>query len=220
MAELGDPPYMTNSIRVRFVGLVFLGALSAFVGAGCGGGGDGGSCGVAPCGGNLEGTWTFTGGCLNEAALAEEFAVDECPTATISNTDVAQTGTATFTATGYTLQGTLSVSFSLNIPASCYQPLTCADVNTLIQQEFAGNDSFQSVSCSGSGTCSCRFTGAQQALGETGTYTVSGNSFTATSTGGVVTTQDYCVQGNTAHFVEVEPTGAMRILSDQVATRQ
>jgi hypothetical protein len=190
-----------------------------------------GSCGkVAPCGGDVVGSWTISGACANAMSLAMQV-VPNCPTATATASSIHATGSATFNMDlTYTLSETLTVSASGTVPAECLVyaglTLTCAQFDELIQAYIASDPSMvQSAHCAGGMTCSCSFVLAPQTRTETGTYYTSGTALTTlTNTTGSVT--DYCVQKNELHMVSVNttmpmgPMGQVNIDADTVFTKQ
>ncbi len=203
---------------------------------GCGGdsgGGAGPTCGkVQPCGGDIVGTWKIAGACTNSSTLD---LADFCPTATLDSGDISVTGTVVYKADRtYSAMATTSGSIKLRLPASCLKQsgitITCAQLGEGIRQDMMKNPdpSIQSASCADSGgTCVCTVVNKPANTNETGTYTVSGTTITDTPTGSKTTdTTEYCVQGNNAHFMQVDMTMAMPMMgkvtvsADIVATRQ
>jgi hypothetical protein len=177
---------------------------------GCGGdGGSGASaaCGVTPCGGDIAGTWNFTDACIDAAAIAEagrQSYLAQMPTCTqVSVTGVQATpsGNIALDATNSTYSVVLSVTVSMdvNIPVSCLNGGTCAQLNTQLQTTNPGV-----FSCTGTSTCVCRAVEVSPSS-ESGTYT-SGTSLLTTPAGTTTADHlDYCVQGTTVTFRE--PTG-------------
>jgi len=76
------------------------------------------------------------------------------------------------------LEGTVD----MDIPPSCLVGSSCATVDATLRARFAANPDpdITSVSCSGSGTCVCRFNVSSPGV-DTGTYTVGGASLTTVS---------------------------------------
>jgi hypothetical protein len=193
----------------------------------CGGGN--GSCGkVQPCGGSVVGNWTISGECFNSASLNMDVMAD-CPGATVNTSGVKVSGSATFDANGnYTVMETVSLSATETIPASCLSmnglTLTCAQLDQLIKQSVASDPTvFQSASCSGNSSCTCRFTLAPQTMNESGTYTTSGTSLMLS---GSSSAAQYCAQGNELHLMTLNmtmPMGSMgqaNIDTDLVLTKK
>jgi hypothetical protein len=213
--------------------LAILGPLGLVVSlAACGGGGDsgfaiGGStmCGeVAPCGGDLAGTWVFGTGCLTAAGLkdAESGEVICSSGESISITSIDVSGSATFNADmTYTLALTEQAAARLSLSQSCLQGHTCGELQTALEN----TGDFASVSCSTSGACSCDATQPTNTAGESGTYTLSGSTVTTTSSTGVVSAIPYCVQGTEIHLLDTSTMnlGAMGLAAvdeDTVGTKQ
>jgi len=172
------------------------GLIGALAATGCGS--SGGTCGnTAACGGSIVGTWTIASSCVSASASAVD---SECPTATAHSSALTITGTITYNADGtYTSSSTLSGSFSVSLPSSC---LTSNGVTATCDQL---NQAFQSsptpgvtLHCTGSSSCSCTETIANQTSSETGTYTTTAAGLlTDTPTGGTADQTDYCVKGTT-----------------------
>ena len=146
----------TRSVIGAFVGALLLAASTASCG-----GGSGASCGVQPCGGDVAGNWRATSACADQASLDAAFmgAIADCPSATLTNVHYAPSGTLMFgSSMSYTADITMGMSFNLNLPASCLAGQTCADANTALQA-IVGTDGITSVTCSGSGSCTCTIVG-------------------------------------------------------------
>jgi hypothetical protein len=209
--------------RARTVIGVFVGALLlAASTASCGGGG--GRCGVQPCGGDVVGNWQATSACADQGSLDAAFmgAIADCPNAALTNVRYTPSGTLMFgSSMTYTAAITMGVSFNMNLPASCLQGQTCADVNAAIQS-IVGTDGISSATCSGSGSCTCAIVGTLDVENSAGTYATAGTTLTLTATsGGNGDSGPYCVQGSSLHLVTVDMSMAMaKITGDIVLTRQ
>lgn len=188
-----------------------VGACLAVVLAGCGGGsgsqgyGVGGTtmCGqVAACGGDVTGTWKMSSGCITAAGIkdAEGGSSSSCPGASVGVTSISISGTAIFNADmTYTFTALQEqATYSFNFPGSCLNGLSCS----YIASSLESSGDFQSANCSGSSGCSCTAVGAANGDTETGTYTISGNMLTTTSSAGDVSTVPYCVMGSTLHMLD------------------
>ena len=192
--------------------------------AGSGGaGGSGATCdGTAPCGGNLVGTWNFVSVCLNDAALMEGFMVPNCPEATLGDVTATRTGSLIFTATDYAAAGTLSISYTMTLPASCIESgAPCSDFGDAL----AASASVESAYCAGDTTCVCPIVTRPSSGSESGTYTTSGSMLNLSPANGTPSNVSYCVQGDRVHLLNVETitdmgVQKMRTRSDQVAQRQ
>lgn len=182
---------MTN--LARFVGIV---AVSVAI-SGCGGGGGGGSCGNASCGGDLTGTWGFTSACIDTNVLKQAFlsgSMGACTQASVS-ANLSPTGTISLNTDGtYALALTLGGTTTINIPTSCLNGATCADLDAALQAEISTEPSIQSISCTGTSTCACVEVPAPETSNETGTYTTSGSTLTTTPTGASPDMASYCVK--------------------------
>jgi hypothetical protein len=201
--------------------------VSAGVLAGCGG--DGGSCGkVIPCGGAVTGAWKVRGACVNSAAVGGSFMAD-CPTGKASASPTV-TGSYSFNADmTYTSMLTTGGSVSLTFPPSCLTmngiTVTCSQVHQALQQDLADSP-YQSASCSGSSSCTCKMTLLPQTTAESGTFTQTGTALTLNSDTGSIDGGEYCVQGNELHLITLDttmnmgPMGTATIDSDIVLTKQ
>src|SRR5579871_6371193 len=95
--------------------IALVSALAA--GGACGGGGPSDACGeVAPCGGDLVGTWTLTSTCSRRPALPAKL----CDGATLAHSSFDVTGAVTFGADhSFGLSATESGAIEMSVPASC-----------------------------------------------------------------------------------------------------
>src|SRR5262245_7591863 len=126
---------------------------------------------ASPCGGDVVGTWSFLGGCENlPAANAESQA--SCPGSAIRGFALTFSGQLTFNADStYTASNWhLAASANETIPLSCVGLPTC-DSLTMTSSDAT---STQSISCSGSGNCSCRISATNNVASDAGTFTASG----------------------------------------------
>lgn len=200
-------------------GGVFLGAALLLLGAaGCGGDGDGGgaggtgggaggtsggnvaACGIAPCGGDLLGTWNLTDFCVppgSTPAVSPDIMAG-CPGFRYGPVRINLSGSFTFNA-DLTYAGQLTAAYegSFIFPASCLNGMSCADVDAALKQVYAGDPEVQSVACGGSPDCTCTIMGPPTPDQESGTYAVSANTLTTTPTGETPDVVQYCVQGST-----------------------
>jgi hypothetical protein len=199
-------------------------AMALATAAGACGGSSGGSCGkVEPCGGNPVGAWKVSGSCVNSAALMSTFTDslgDSCTGATISNASVAASGTLSLNADmTYTINGDQMVKFTVNVPASCLNGATCADLATQLQNDFPN------ATCTGSSSCACALSDDSPQI-DSGTYTVSGTQIVSESSSQGESSQSFCVQGNTLHLIDVDttmnmgPMGMATIDDDTLFTKQ
>jgi hypothetical protein len=191
----------------------------------CGGGG--GSCGkVQPCGGNVVGNYSISGGCFDNAALSMQLGM-QCPGATVNISGLNVSGNGSFnTDLTYSITETISASLSETIPTSCLTTggvtVTCAQLDQEIQAVLIQSPgTYQSAHCAGSSACTCTFVLAPQTTSETGTYTTSGTTITTTDSTGSPSSGSYCVQGNELHMLQVDMTMAMgKIQADIVLTKK
>jgi hypothetical protein len=203
--------------------------------AGCGGGspstgggafnvGGPSMCGqVAACGGDLTGTWSFGSGCVTSAGIKATLAGDGCPgeTAAVTALDIAGSMTfnddMTYSIDGLVQQGT----YAIKIPSSCLGGASCDYAAT----ELMAPGEFATASCTGSGTCSCTAAQSPAASSDSGTYVVSGTTFTMASITGANNTVSYCVQGPILHLVVTSTMtmgGAVQLVveSDAIGLKQ
>jgi hypothetical protein len=143
----------------------------------------GSSCpGFNACGGDISGTWDYSGGCIADPFAA---AKKQCPSATESNVSGNVVGTVNVF--GNTIQRNAKATFTgtLTIPAECTMGASCA----IVQQTLKAG--YDSVVCSGSASCDCVVSGHVD-TGSVSTFTMNGNTVT-TDDG---STYDVCVAGN------------------------
>jgi hypothetical protein len=191
---------MTRTVGFGIMALV-AGILPA-----CGGNDPVASCGkVQPCGGSIVGDWNLVAACETTAAINAELANDlmgsVCPTVTASNVHASIFGSLMFNADStYSTSQQVKVTFDATIPASCSATLSCAMAEATLEAAIASG-AISSGSCAGT-PCVCHeVVPANQS--EAGTYTTAGKTFTTTPTGGTASSSDYCIQGSTAHFMDV-----------------
>ncbi len=188
------------------VGWVIVGVTLVFS---CGGGGQGGGTGgatgtggsgatdgglscaaVAPCGGDLVGTWKASGACLGKT----EDLSSVCPGATADIT-VSLSGTETFNADlTYTATLTGGGTTTFHYPSTC---LTGGTSCTQWGQGLMSVGMYSSVTCTtdGAGVCNCVAVSPTTPDNESGTYSVSGGTVT-TVPAGSANGAPYCVQGS------------------------
>jgi hypothetical protein len=193
-----------------------------------GGSGGSSSCGnVAACGGDIVGTWNIVAACADVSA-GDAGASPACPNETVSAGPITASGTVTFNADKtYSVSFTESVSETLSVPASCLSSggttVSCGDLSTVLGMGSVDDAGTTTASCTTSGAnCSCTIDVSGQNISEMGTYTLSGNTFTTTSSASGTTpgTASYCVQGNTLHVISMDMGSSMGMPnSDLVATK-
>lgn len=162
----------------------------------CDGDSSGDTCkNAAACGGNIVGTWEITSSCVSVSASMFN---EDCPTATVSGSDIKITGAVTYSADmTYMTNTTMSGSAAVTLPVECLTSngvtVTCAQLN----QVFAADPNSPPVNCVTAGTgCKCTITLENQASTEAGTYTTTAAGLlTETPTGESADESDYCVKG-------------------------
>ena len=199
--------------------------------------GSGGNCGkVAPCGGDIVGTWKVVDSCADSAPATTS--TGACPGETFQVASLSASGTITFSADmTYDVSLIESASETATVPTSCLGtggtggiPVSC-DEFAKVLAEVTPADAGASTTCAASGSnCRCNTVLSGLAVHDKGTYALSGSTLTSTSipSTGTSTAAGYCVQGNTLHITStLMGTGnapaspAMGVpAADLVATRQ
>jgi len=139
-----------------------------------------------PCGGSVEGTWDYTGGC---AELDLSDLKQACSGITVSDTSATVTARVVFAAGQVTRQYTATGKAKLYVPAVCAQPAGgCAT----LQSEIGGG-----ATCSddGSGGCNCNISSTTND-DKTDTYTVQGDTVVT----GDGNSYDFCVNGGSMTY--------------------
>jgi hypothetical protein len=157
-------------------------------------------CGeVAACGGDLTGTWNFGSGCVTSAGIKATLAGDGCAGETAAVTGLNVAGSISFNDDlTYSIDGLVQQGkYTINIPSSCLGGASCGSAATQLQ----GPGGFATASCTGASTCACTAAQSPAASSDTGTYVVSGTTFTLASISGANNTVSYCVQGPILHLV-------------------
>ncbi len=141
-----------------------------------------GSCqAAAGCGGDVQGTWDYTGGCIDDPFAAVK---QQCPSATTANVQGSIAGTMNFVGAALYRKGKASFSGTITLPAACTMSASCSTIQS------AMSSAFDSVTCTGTTSCDCVVKGHTD-VDDASTFTTSGN--TLTTQGG--NTYDYCVKG-------------------------
>jgi hypothetical protein len=209
---------------------------------GCGGGGPSGlpppgimpapeSCAtVAPCGGDLTGTWKVLGGCLTPAEL-DTGGCTQIQLLTLSfRGTVTFNPDMTFTTTDFT-EDRAEIDTT---PVSCwagYQDMnrTCAEEDQILKANVSHGVLLTYANCTGSTTCACTIAATGQTVfGDSGTYSLQGSLINFTSASGADSYEglSYCVQDGLLHLTvaatSVDSTGAQTttVYSDIVAQKQ
>jgi hypothetical protein len=197
-------------------------ALAASTGA-CGGGGGQSrppNClEVAPCGGDVVGTWSFLGACADVEALSAQ---ESCPGAAFNAFGVAITGTFTLNAdSSYTASNWHEAFVSIQtVPLSCSGTASCAQSNRTDNETMSGSTINVTTTCTGTSVCTCLTRGTFTVSSDAGSWTTVGTDLTmygaATST-----SLSYCVEGDRLHLIQMASTltGQTTTVSDIVAVR-
>ena len=212
------------SARIAIVATVTVTVAGCSSSSSSGSDGAAGSCGkVAACGGNLVGTWTIVAGCQSGAPSIPMNPA--CQSETVQSGPVTASGTATFNADmTYSVSLTETTTDTLVVPTSCLAQggvtLTCDQLAGVLNNALSG-DAGTATTCTTSGSsCNCPLTVSATRGPELGTYAVSGNTFTTTSSGTTGTPAGYCVQGNTLHVLATTMAMGASTTVDLVATKQ
>jgi hypothetical protein len=175
-------------------------------------------CGeVAPCGGDVVGSWTVADSCIGvpqEDTDQLDALKQQCPQLTYRTSSDAA-GIALFTADTYAFGFAATATIKLRFPASCIGGLGCAAAGQLLGSYLAAAGS--SLTCTGSGNCDCTVT-ATVPYADSGTYTKSGTTLTLTGAGGT-SPLPYCVEGSTLHVITLDGTAMNNVVADIVGTK-
>jgi hypothetical protein len=152
-----------------------------------------------PCGGDLTGTWNPSTVCPQKMEMLQN-----CPNST-AVLDDALSGTAVFNAAGtYTLNLPYTETFTGHFSPECLMAHPFADCPALQAALRASSDPPPSVinaTCTGTAAAGCDCTGTGSGMvtaNQTGTYSVSGTTFTTTPNGGSASSPSgFCVDGDT-----------------------
>jgi hypothetical protein len=190
----------------------FLAALTTvWLGVGCGGGDDTGPTDTGPtctpiaaCGGTLTGDWKINSFCPD--TKVPQAAKDICETATVDYGTPTVSGTISFKDDkSFTIQATANGTGALVLDKSCLEQgsttLTCAQ----IQQAIESNTGTMTSCTASNGGCRCAGT-VMGSNTETGTYAISGNSVTLTTSGGSLSS-DFCEKGDNNLYLTLNLNG-------------
>jgi len=214
-------------MRIGPVAASVAGFALALAAAGCGGGGPTvGTCGIAPCGGDVVGDWTASTSCLDHATLEQDILTGlkgNCPTVRLGEVTMTPRGTLALRA-DMTFTGALDVdsTFEIVYPAACTTGQTCAAVEHTLQTTV-GTNGITAVTCMDTagmaGACTCTTALTLDIIDPTtGTYAVSGTMLTfAEAPGG---NGPYCVQESSLHLVDYDRATRTKIVSDLVLIKQ
>jgi hypothetical protein len=185
-------------------------------GVNAGGAGGAGTCGtVAPCGGDVVGSWQVIQSCTT---LTGDLSSTCAGLTSIVNFML--TGTVTFNAdhTYATTEGGTYLQH-YHAPPGC---LPAGEDCAQYQQSLVSQGTFTSVACvtDSTGACNCDLTAPAIVINQSGTYSSSGVSLTTTGDGGTSTTP-YCVQGNMLYQnAPTKSDGGVTAMGGLVYTRQ
>jgi hypothetical protein len=115
--------------------------------------------------------------------------------------------------------GNLAVNamVDVDLPAACISGKTCADVAAPMQANV-GRNGVTSVTCAGTGACTCTTAQTIPIINATGTWATSGTTLTfAGAPGG---NGPFCVQGSSLHLVGYDLATMTMISNDIVLTKQ
>jgi hypothetical protein len=128
---------------------------------------DGTCSAFTACGGDPQGTYDYTGGCIEDVFAA---ARNACPALDTTNATVNVKGSIYFTGNALSRDVTVTIGGALTFPQSC----TLGMCSTL-EAQLKG--AFDSVSCTGSSACTCTVSKTEVEKDAT-TYTIQGSTAT------------------------------------------
>lgn len=180
----------------------FVGTCLALIISGCGGTAEdeAASCGdTSKCGGAIVGNWKITSTCLKLEGTSVADTMG-CAGITSEGKDVVMSGTVSYNGDKtYQSNVTITGSTLVTVPAACLTQrgvtLTCSQLQQALEASSA-DGGYQSVACSGSGSCSCTMKLVPAVQATRGTYSTSGGTLTQTAAGGTPDDSSYCVKGN------------------------
>jgi hypothetical protein len=158
---------------------------------------------VAPCGGNLTGSWKMVNVCFDQPTPPSDV-TDFCPTAKLNVSNPAVTGNVAYNADKtFTQTATVTATLTLTLPGSC---LTGQNAVTCTQIESSSNqgvmDPSQLVTCVMTADNGCQCSSALQDTSQaTGTYTVDTSHLMQVGSDGSTDDEDFCVQGNNLYLL-------------------
>jgi hypothetical protein len=195
---------------------------------GCSGTSAGGTCGgVAPCGGDVVGTWSIVDSCVSangmfasqKQALFASFCVGTGTGAVSDDTGTASwAGAWVFDAgMGYAV----SILETVHESFTCDDGETCSALDTKIKAAQQATPTMQAAACQQvGGACKCTVDWATFD-DESGGYAAAGTAISLAPTTGAPTSQiGYCVKGNTMHWIPTTDATSGPPFPDLVAERQ
>jgi hypothetical protein len=136
------------------------------------------------CGGQVDGTWDYTGGCLPDPFLDAQAA---CSSIMVQNQTASIQGRVSFAGGKVTRNGVFSYTSSATVPKVCADTFGgCSSISAVIKTQAGFDKSY----CTGTGDCACTFSITRTDT-STDTYTTASNQITT----GSGDAYDYCVAG-------------------------
>jgi hypothetical protein len=156
---------------------------------------------VAPCGGELVGSWKMLDFCFDQPTPPADLTAI-CPSVAIDVPSAGVTGKVTYNADKTFSQSvTITASVSLTLPGSCLQgknAVTC----TQIEASAADQDPTSDVSCTMLPDGGCQCTSQLNESSEvSGTYTLDKFRLTQFAVGGGTDAEDFCVKGSNLYLL-------------------
>jgi hypothetical protein len=142
-----------------------------------------------PCGGSVEGTWDYTGGC---AELDLSQLKQACSGIAVSDTSATVTARVVFAAGQVNRTYTATGKAKLNVPAVCAQP---AGGCTVLPSEIQSGGNTATCTDDGSGGCNCNITSTTNDE-KVDSYTVQGETVVT----GDGNQYDFCVNGGSMTY--------------------
>lgn len=141
-----------------------------------------------PCGGDVEGTWTLTGGCLDDPLATSK---GLCPTLVVNSEVANASGTVTFTKGVVTRGYQTHYGIDITIPSVCLQGATCDQAQTAYRAYIPN------------ATCTAASSGGCECVGSIDTTATQGSTYTIANDEIVTAGGDhyaYCITGNTMQY--------------------
>lgn len=129
---------------------------------------DGTCSAFAACGGNPQGTYDYTGGCIEDVFAAARSA---CSNLDTSKAEVTVKGSIEFAGNALKRNATVTISGHIVFPESCTSGIPCSAIENELK------NGFDSASCTGSSACDCTISKIEADTDAT-TYTIQGSLVT------------------------------------------
>jgi hypothetical protein len=197
----------------------------SFLATGCGGGAGSninvGTCGVAPCGGDVVGDWAASSVCIDPTPFSMDIlrrVKSTCPDLSLGTVTITPSGTLSLAADrSFTGSLVVNAAVALIYPATCVAGASCDDLTATLRTTV-GTNGITGVSCVGTDSCTCTTTQAIDIVNATGTWATSGTQLTfAGAPGG---NGPYCVQGSSLHLIGLDTTTMSEVVNDIVLIKQ